>query len=322
MAKTSAPAFEQPPYGHMNAHFMRDLDTRVPPERFRLNGRPATLDEWNRWVEAEIADMADFLWPRWTKQGWRGQATATAQALTAADLDLMTGPDGLMAQLLAKVEGRGVAASSVTHKQLFEAEDLALPGERYEVYDKEVDEALLGRLRDSMRRALVAFGPAPLQYKLHFQRARPYQEAWRLGREFPYEWAKSAVTPALISGHAIQGALACVAAYVEHRRALESIAGAVGLLQRLAVDFGDRRVFAGVHYPSDNLASWYALLRVLPQLYLHPVALEDARRFLWQAIGVHSKVHAAMRAHAAQHEGSPFAGPLRRLEAEAAKAKG
>ena len=34
-----------------------------------------------------------------------------------------------------------------------------------------------------------------------------------------------------------------------------------------AVDFGDRRVFAGVHYPSDNLASWVAVLRLIPWVF-------------------------------------------------------
>ena len=38
----------------------------------------------------------------------------------------------------------------------------------------------------------------------------------------------------------------------------------VTALQALAVDMGDRRVFAGVHYPSDNLLSWFVALSVIP----------------------------------------------------------
>ena len=41
------------------------------------------------------------------------------------------------------------------------------------------------------------------------------------------------------------------------------------------VDWGDRRVFAGVHYMTDNIASWTLARRLIPHLFKHPQQVED-----------------------------------------------
>lgn len=41
-------------------------------------------------------------------------------------------------------------------------------------------------------------------------------------------------------------------------------------LEQFGVDIGDRRVFAGVHYPSDNLSSWILALRLGREVFADP----------------------------------------------------
>jgi hypothetical protein len=58
-------------------------------------------------------------------------------------------------------------------------------------------------------------------------------------------------------------------------------------LAQYMVDIGDRRVFAGVHYPSDNIASWIMALSLMPEVYADPVRIEG---FVRKAIFERSRV--------------------------------
>ncbi len=62
-------------------------------------------------------------------------------------------------------------------------------------------------------------------------------------------------------------------------------------LCKLAIDLGDRRVFAGVHYPSDNAGSWRIALDITKILGVD----RAAHQFLVEAIRS-SVVFDAMRA--------------------------
>src|SRR5262249_22492778 len=52
-------------------------------------------------------------------------------------------------------------------------------------------------------------------------------------------------------------------------------------LQQYAVDIGDRRVMAGVHYPGDSLASFIVAMSQACQLYKNGL---EVKRHLWAAI--------------------------------------
>jgi hypothetical protein len=56
-----------------------------------------------------------------------------------------------------------------------------------------------------------------------------------------------------------------------------------------AVDFGDRRVMAGVHYPSDNLGSWLLALDLIPRVCSPDTGAEVKRR-IWTAISARSVI--------------------------------
>lgn len=121
----------------------------------------------------------------------------------------------------------------------------------------------------------------------------------------------------MISGHAFQGLVVRRGGYIAKRLMLKSNLGAVERLQQYAVDVGDRRVFAGVHYPSDNLASWYCGLRLCDHLF--SLAGQAAKDFMRVAILERSIVYKAMVEAVSKDKTSAFAGPLKMLRDEAAR---
>ncbi len=308
-APLSSATLDWPPYGHMNAGFMHDVWTRRVPLNFRVNGVPTDENGFARWVESLVGHMAEFLWPRYVHGAtphWNGAAALTAKDLTIADFELLK---TLRAKLVETPVGRDKSLTQ-THKALFFSEDLK-PWPTYASYETALTPELLTKMQEAMVKTNFNFGPAPLRFKALQQRPRPYQMALLLGiRDFAYEWAQSAVTPSIVSGHSLQGLLAGAGAYTTHMLELAKVASAPQHLQQWAVDVGDRRVFAGVHYPSDNLASWYVALHMCDN-YVYGELGQEAKHFLWQAISKRSLVFEAMVQHGGIYD-APLA-ELRKL---------
>ncbi|WP_282127122.1 phosphatase PAP2 family protein [Roseobacter litoralis] len=111
--------------------------------------------------------------------------------------------------------------------------------------------------------------PGLFWFKNEFMRVRPHQAALILGREdfvnFP---ALSARHSSFYSGHCLEGIIFS-AAIEEYWRSSSVGYSSVQFdeLAQYAVDFGDRRVFAGVHYPSDNIGSWIISLRLAKYIF-------------------------------------------------------
>lgn len=314
---SQSPKFALPPYGYVNATYTWDADTRRVPDSFAVNGRPATPLEWRKFAEELVNELADFLWPRFDQpsQTWRGLAEPLAMALTVADLDLLK--EKLLPKLFEPV-GSTDPKKAVTHKVLFQDEDETKPGLPYPTLDfylPKVPVETLTALKDAIKKSVLGFGPAPLRFKELFQRPRPYQAAFMLNRLFSFELARSSMTPSMLSGHSLTGLLGRCAGYMTSRlrHQLEDVGGAVAELQHYSVDIGDRRVFAGVHYPSDNIGSWFVALRLCDHMFGE--AGEVAKGFMRKAIGK-SEVFIAMTAAIEADKASPFALPMERLDAE------
>ena len=312
-----------PPYGYMNSSYMWDVDTRRVPESFALGGRPATALEWRAYVEQFVDDVADFLWPSYDfqTQTWCGAAQLKAMKLTHADLDLMR--TTLSPKLLEAVLVRPDDESSmceVTHKSMFQKEDEPTEPTLFamlDLYLPTVPAAMLASLKNDSLNALGAFGPAPLRFKERMQRPRPYQVAFMFKRsDFSWELAKSSMTPSIPSGHSLQALIGFCSGYMALRLELQDVAGAIDALQQYSVDFGDRRVFAGVHYPSDNIASWLCALKLCDHLFGE--AGQVAKDFMCAAIAK-SAVFIAMNAIRSAAD-SPYALPMQKLIDEMARA--
>ena len=109
-----------------------------------------------------------------------------------------------------------------------------------------------------------------------------------------YVSARTGSTPSLVNGHALHALIAGCTAFIAYAEHLSP--RSVEVLQQFSVDVGDRRVFAGVNYPSDNLASWFVALNLIPYVFAGEQS-EAAKRFLWSAISSKSKVFAATSAY-------------------------
>jgi len=83
------------------------------------------------------------------------------------------------------------------------------------------------------------------------------------------------------SGHCFEGCLIAAGIYeLWLSDGLTTTRDQLGALEQYGVDIGDRRVFAGVHYPSDNLASWIIGLRLVNEVCPN----REVGRFLATAI--------------------------------------
>lgn len=305
---------EFPPYGYMNAGLQWEMDTRRMPDTFVVGGRTATPAEFAAFLNALVDEMAAFLWPRYDPhtRSWVGKATAQMLPLTLADLALMQA-NPLQSLLLTDATIKGGRPLGRTHKAMFVREDDSRLDD-LEAYVASTTPEFLKQLIGAFGGTLVKFGPSPLRFKEAFQRPRPYQVALMLNLPFQYEWAKSGVTPSLMSGHCIQGIVGSCGAYLALRRELETTSGGLAGLRQYGVDFGDRRVFAGVHYPSDNIASWFIALRLCDHLF--GSAGQVAKDFMVQAIRGHSHVFEALMRCIAADPGSAFVESMKQLDQE------
>jgi len=135
-------------------------------------------------------------------------------------------------------------------------------------------------------------------FKKDSMRPRPYQTAALFGlNDFSHlmgaHSTHTGTHPSLISGHAIQGLLlSCmVLEFWLRNNELEKFDknhDYIKSLAQYAVDFGDRRVFAGVHYPSDNIASWFVSLSIIPRTFRFADQILEFAKF---AIQDHSLVY-------------------------------
>lgn len=304
-------AQQLPPWGLMDALVQGIMRSRPIPEAWRPIATGNTEEQWPRWRDSLIRDLESMLWPTYepTQGTW---SCPPDPALIDADFELM---ESLKNQLDEPILGR--AAVETKHRVFFDEEDddYLLFGHKYERYDPGLPpylrEALTHILWNGYDRKL---GSLHLELKQVFQRPRPYQVAFIQKRNFEHQRSKLAATPSLVSGHCLQGSLAGVSAYVLFGASIDFTS--VEVLRQFTVDIGDRRVFAGVHYPSDNLSSWYTALKLLPHVVDHSV-LSSARSFLWEAISSQSIVYRAIRAHVDTDPKSPYKEAVAAIEAAA-----
>ncbi len=285
---------------------------------------PKTSAEFEELMSKWVGEVTEKLWPAWIDNDWVGGAKERMKEASRAELLLAvefyhgggTKPDILhdVPDLPVPPDGR-----PRTHKWHYEIEDarvldpkflyLTLPpgeepsfdfrasrtvGSNYLVYEPGVDITRFEKLFWGRMRGLQ---PPIFDIKQHFQRPRPWTAAAALGVE-GFRWitadgiTHTGVHPAILSGHCIQGILggcAVLDALLDEVK----ITG-IGLsdpqitgLQKYMVDWGDRRVFAGVHYMTDNIASWTLARKLIPKLFRNAQQVEN---FAVQAIIRHSRV--------------------------------
>jgi hypothetical protein len=310
-----------PPYGFMIEEWRTLIvgNGSAPSDWVR---RP---EEWLPWREGMLDLIADKLWPRYDLHAaaWTGRATALMESLTIADFELL--------QILRRRIGDDVPLPDgpLGNKYLFRIEDEADvvdASTKFQI-DRSADatlyQYLIGCLSDRQARALSSnyiaemakkAGNVDLEMKVFLQRPRAYQIAYMLNQNwFSHNHAKSAVTPAMISGHCFEACMGGLAA-AQKARLLGFPQVALELIARHTIDVGDRRVFAGVHYPSDNLASWIVALQLAELVG----CTGGERQWLLDSIRQYSEVFGLISEHVDANKMSPFAEAFNYLDADAA----
>jgi hypothetical protein len=291
-----------PPWGQAEDDVMFTMAGAVVPIDWTPeDGSEPTPHKWEEWLDQLTEGIASRLWPKLVKGKWHGPPVGP---LLDADFQLL---DDLRDYHGLPING--MYPGQVLNSDLFaEEDDNSIDfGTRYERYDPTLAARVLKDLPNMLAAGMAdKVGTLDLQLKFFFQRPRAHQIALIQNRErFNYSWARTSNTPSLVSGHCLQASIAGCTAFValqpeEWDGKKESIA----VLKRFTVDIGDRRVFAGVHYPSDNLASWYVAFNLLPRVFRKAEAIA-AKDFLWDAINTKSEVFRAIKAHSAD-ESSPY----------------
>lgn len=303
-----------PPYGHLCSDWVVARGKPAVPDDFTINAKVPTVAEWTAWLESLADELAEFLWPRFdpTTSTWIGSATSTAVDLTRADFRLMKSLKSLLWQPIAARIPNGTL-----HRVFFDAEDRKPPGHDYALYDPAMPAKFTADLPEVMLEGVTNVRPLMLMLKQRLQRPRPFQASMLLGEpDFFHASAKSADTPSLVSGHCLQGAIGGCTAFFKLEPYLNAVDRSKEFLQQLTVDPGDRRVFAGVHYPSDNIASWFCALRLCSNFFGDEG--KNVKGFLWGAIQ-RSSVFLAIKQAVDADPKSAFATGVQRLKAEAAK---
>ncbi|MGD9617645.1 MAG: phosphatase PAP2 family protein [Alphaproteobacteria bacterium] len=285
-----------PPYGRMVAEFEERLGQGEAPDDWSID------EDWPTWRGKVLEIITLLLWPVYDFNSltWQGAAAARMQGLTEGDFHIL---EGLRPYIKLNVPN---IARPISHFEMFQLEDRAENMLELEAgVDRGVDRTLRYYLEgqtdqltiDTLARwiesgMLRKAGSLPVQLKRDLQRPRAYQISDALGRTwFTHHQAMSSVSPSIISGHAFKGCTMGVASFY-HATALSCPPPVFDALARIAMDFGDRRVFAGVHYPSDNIASWIAALLICQHVCSDGGRL--GRQFLWQAISTKSTVYSAI----------------------------
>lgn len=297
-----------PPYGVMEISLEDDMADPIPEAWIALSGdKVKAKAEYDPWVAQLIADLSSMLWPTYNRELGKW-AHPPSVALVDADFELFKILQPKMGE-----EVKGLAREKTKHEVFFAEEDdeAIIFGHRYERYDPSLPVYLRETLTDTLWTGCDRkMGGMHIQVKQELQRPRPYQVAFIEKLDFHHVWAKSGGTPAMISGHCLQGITGVCSAYLLFGRHLDSVS--VDTLKQFMVDIGDRRVFGGVHYPSDNLSSWYTAFKLIPHV-VEPSSVPAAMQFMWEGITKKSEVYAAISDHIRDNAGSPFRAAMEAL---------
>ncbi len=261
-----------PPYGVMSRNFL-DLRARGQPRDWVVE------TDWAKWLNSVSRKLQANIWPTYDfKNGsWRGVASATATALTAEELEFMRPFRKNLRDFVDTPE-----KCFIRHEFLRDAEDLRIGG-RLDLYSQTVATAFgqylsNGSSEDWFDGIIDAnYGSTIVELKARFQRPRPYQCATILKcDDFSQELSRSFITPSLPSGHCFEATMALLELY---KRLLEAPATnqrtSSGPIELYAAHISDRRVMAGLHFPTDNIASWYLAYSMCKTMYPQQPLLVD-----------------------------------------------
>ncbi|MEM7695235.1 MAG: hypothetical protein AAF318_12355 [Pseudomonadota bacterium] len=298
------------PFGALNNFHTARRDSFLWPKA-RFNGTEA---EYTTIIEDWVTDVADQVWPLWQGGQWKGNAAAKMTDAAKAEVEIIIDAYQKINKL-SQIPSLPAGATHTVehdHRWHYRIEDAIVLDRCESCKPKTIDDAnktfpyrasrdvgsnfiaysdaiRLDEWENLFWRRATPLHPDLFGLKERFMRPRPWAAAAALGVS-GFRWevgdpiTHTGVHPSILSGHCIQGLLgACHV--IDERPDLP--AELVGKIAQYGVDWGDRRVFAGVHYPTDNIASWVLAARLIPKMFKDPARVMD---FATQALK-HSAVY-------------------------------
>lgn len=301
-----------PPYGLFSLGF-RELASKLNPMSDWLPDLCETdrKNQFLMWKLDVREKLSNTIWPYYDRESdtWCGAAKSWAKSATLREVGLMIDRyQGANSEIRKSIDICHTTEFGDTHLDQFEVEDdpNQPAGVNLRDYICDLTES---QFRDTRSIIDAAYRskklPGLFWFKKEFVRTRPYQTAHLASKwEFELHSALSARHSSFHSGHCLEGII-FNAAVAEHwlSKPDEYSQSQLEALGKYTVDFGDRRVFAGVHFPSDNIGSWIIALSLIPFTFA------DSRpilNFVETAITKHSKVYKhIVEAYAGDSELSP-----------------
>jgi len=162
-----------------------------------------------------------------------------------------------------------------THYEFFKYEDFDTFN--WSVYYKYLSDKYINKFNmfapsySLIEKSLSIFNKLILEIKMAFNRPRPLQTSFIEKIPIKTYITYAGQTPAIPSGHSSQGFLFGALIYYNFKKYFDSLNKTdydyeLYLLVRVSKDTGHRRIMAGIHYPSDMLASWIMFEHILKYL--------------------------------------------------------
>lgn len=146
-----------------------------------------------------------------------------------------------------------VSYANKTHYELFKLDDKTIHTYTY-ITDLLNQRYGLNISKDVILSELKEYHPVILQAKQAINKLRPHQASVIFNIPIKHLTSYSANTPALPSGHSIQGMLFGALLYKHHRQFFDNNPSVLESVAIMCMDIGFRRVIAGLHFPSDHRA--------------------------------------------------------------------
>jgi len=272
------------PYGVIPGEYKaKGLDTEIVMADWRPDlCQEDRVSTFNAWRQERLDELTTMIWPRFDFENrvWIGKATKFAEGLTELEINVMIDafihPNRILEQCPSSPLGVNDIQNHLNHYE-YEDQNPHPPGVNYKEYDSTLT---IVEEKEFLKTMLLAISAGTsigkksaghFWFKFKMQRPRPLYSAMVFQREeaFESELTQRGQHPSIVSGHCLQGTL-MVCAVLEHwiksgnpnltQKRIDSLA-------QYMVDFGDRRVFAGVHYPTDNVGSWVLALSLIPEVF-------------------------------------------------------
>jgi len=291
------------PYGVIPGEYKaKGLDTNIVMKAWRPSlSQEDRVKSFNAWRQERLDEFVACLWPRFdaASRTWVGPAKSFASGLTELEIRVMIDAFMDSSDILQTKPSSPLGTDDIgNHLKHYKYEDEKPhpPGENYRYYDRTLSFEENTDFKYVMIKAISAGTSIGRKAAGHFwfknqmQRPRPLHAAmhFRLEEHFKSELSERGQHPSIVSGHCFQGIMmACAVLESWMMSDTKPSQDRIGSLAQYMVDFGDRRVFAGVHYPTDNVASWVLALSLIPEVFDDPQPILD---FLREAVTTRSIV--------------------------------